>query len=493
MRIFYKPLYFRALLLSLLVLGASIGNVSKVYGQIVTLGSPTAPNNTAGFPNPFPDGNDASRQQYLYLASELRAGGMMAGKITEIRFYKQIIFAAMTLDAYEISMGLTNQTTLNNSSWVPTTTVVLPSSSYAVPTPTGWMTLALTTPFDWDGVQNVVVDICVGQPATSRTANPTINYMTTSFNSSHSSAQNGVSTGCGSSSLTTTGTQTWRPSTQFKYVPNCIAPDSIEIYNITASSADVRWPASISGTPYVRAYNWIYWPKSSPMPATFNSQLATSQKLGQLVPEECYYVRVQTDCKFTGAATDTSVFILDSFCTIPDCIPPTPTVDRITSTTAVASWPPVPTAYDYEYAVSVLNVPPTSGIRTTSTAVPLMGLTSGQIYNFFVRAYCAPTPMSRWSRFEFRALAGLGFDGLDNTGFGISTYPNPVKDVITIQLTSPSDNGSIEIIDLTGKVVRTNSVNGTTVDINMSGLTSGMYLVKYTDRLHSKMIKITKE
>lgn len=64
--------------------------------------------------------------------------------------------------------------------------------------------------------------------------------------------------------------------------------------------------------------------------------------------------------------------------------------------------------------------------------------------------------------------------------FGLSIYPNPVKDVLNIHATEFSGEVSIEIIDINGRAVYTqkiNNLNGLN-PINLSVLSSGVYVLK---------------
>ena len=61
-----------------------------------------------------------------------------------------------------------------------------------------------------------------------------------------------------------------------------------------------------------------------------------------------------------------------------------------------------------------------------------------------------------------------------------SVYPNPASEVININA-SKSLNATISIVDLTGKVVKTSSMNGLTTAVNTSGLNNGIYYVTITD------------
>jgi hypothetical protein len=70
----------------------------------------------------------------------------------------------------------------------------------------------------------------------------------------------------------------------------------------------------------------------------------------------------------------------------------------------------------------------------------------------------------------------MGVLGLDNeTATTVNVYPNPSSDVVTIE--SNMTEGSIQILDLTGKVVASATVNSASTALNTSALTNGMYTV----------------
>lgn len=80
------------------------------------------------------------------------------------------------------------------------------------------------------------------------------------------------------------------------------------------------------------------------------------------------------------------------------------------------------------------------------------------------------------------------------TAFTVNAYPNPVKDVLTVKiLGEASGNGQVIISDVTGKVVRSVVLTADKADIDMSGLTNGVYMVRYTDNTHTQTIKINKQ
>ena len=74
----------------------------------------------------------------------------------------------------------------------------------------------------------------------------------------------------------------------------------------------------------------------------------------------------------------------------------------------------------------------------------------------------------------------MGVLGLDNeTATTVSVYPNPTSEVVSIE--SNMTEGSIQIMDLTGKVIANEMINGVSTSFNTSALTNGMYTVILTN------------
>jgi hypothetical protein len=78
--------------------------------------------------------------------------------------------------------------------------------------------------------------------------------------------------------------------------------------------------------------------------------------------------------------------------------------------------------------------------------------------------------------------------------FTVDAYPNPVSDLLTVKVYgSAGSSATASITDVTGKVVKVVGVVDNEATIDMSGMAQGMYLVKYSDNLHSQTIKISKQ
>ena len=74
------------------------------------------------------------------------------------------------------------------------------------------------------------------------------------------------------------------------------------------------------------------------------------------------------------------------------------------------------------------------------------------------------------------------------------TYPNPVTDVLNIDLKGVIGEGSISILTLEGKVMQTHKTTmSSIVSIDISHLSQGIYLCRYSNTLEIKTVKIIKQ
>lgn len=86
--------------------------------------------------------------------------------------------------------------------------------------------------------------------------------------------------------------------------------------------------------------------------------------------------------------------------------------------------------------------------------------------------------------------AGLNVDHF-NSGESISIYPNPVKDLFTIE--SVDLISQIGLFDLQGRLLETQIVNGQSVSFDLSPRASGLYFLKVTTSKGIETVKLVKE
>ncbi|MDD4214312.1 MAG: lamin tail domain-containing protein [Bacteroidales bacterium] len=104
-----------------------------------------------------------ARTQLIYASNEITAADGVAGPITSIAF-NVASASAITMNNFNIKMQHTSLSNL--SGFVNTGWATVYSGTYTV-TNTGWQTITLQTPFNWDGNSNLLIDICYDNTFTS--------------------------------------------------------------------------------------------------------------------------------------------------------------------------------------------------------------------------------------------------------------------------------------------------------------------------------------
>jgi len=74
----------------------------------------------------------------------------------------------------------------------------------------------------------------------------------------------------------------------------------------------------------------------------------------------------------------------------------------------------------------------------------------------------------------------------------VNAYPNPADKRLTIKV-SGSENGTVTLSDVSGRVVYSSRMNGSELQIDMAAFTSGVYLLHYVDGALNKVIKVHKQ
>ncbi len=126
--------------------------------------------------------------------------------------------------------------------------------------------------------------------------------------------------------------------------------------------------------------------------------------------------------------------------------------------------------------------------KTNETALPLTTvLVDGTTY------YASQTINGIESKERLAVTAKVN-GSLSTPDFNLTAfqfYPNPVQDILTIKNNSAIDN--VEIIDASGKSVVFKKINDLYSEIDLSGLSSGIYLMKVKSEGREKTIKFIKK
>ncbi|SEW20580.1 gliding motility-associated C-terminal domain-containing protein [Chitinophaga sp. YR573] len=202
----------------------------------ISIGAGTFGNEESWYPCPLQDYYDGARAQYLYKASELQAAGMGAGVISALSFKVLNLRGGGLIENYTIKIGTVSASQLNQTTWETVSSVVYGPAMYQPVT--GTNTFAFAANFTWNGMDNIVVEICNGDNSGETSdQNPEVQYTTNlPFNASHTYRAYGEGNLCATTNTANTGTLSNRPDIVFAW---------------TAAAACTGTP--VAGTPVIDA------------------------------------------------------------------------------------------------------------------------------------------------------------------------------------------------------------------------------------------------
>lgn len=114
-------------------------------------------------PTPFSGFYEDARMQMLFTASELLGAGVTGGKISSLAFDVATKASTIPYNGFTVKMTCTNATALTPATFVPGAVTVYGPST--VNSALGWNTLNFTSAYEWDGISNLIVEICFDNAA----------------------------------------------------------------------------------------------------------------------------------------------------------------------------------------------------------------------------------------------------------------------------------------------------------------------------------------
>jgi hypothetical protein len=404
---------------------------------------------TSSLSSPYTMGWMDARQQYMIRAEELqRMLGANSGTITSLSFDVTSLPSCTgcttpVFNGFTISAASTTATDMATP--VPSsafTTVFAPTTGVEISS-TGWNTHTFTTPFAWDGVSNVVFQVCFDNAFDGLTGG--INTTSTSFSSVYYAYYDGPTTsGCAQpyASITSKGATSTRPNMRFGFTPGqAVTPLFSTPLKLQASTDDgLTWSDEFGvNLPSVSLDSWNTAEVNLSNFANGNVRFrfvgisagstSTNPKMGLAID------RINTEefnaCKRPGNLGLATV-------TIP-----------VKSNSVSLSWAQgasAETAWDLEYG-AVGHLPGSGMILPTSsrTNVVVTGLTGSTAYEFYVRAVCSSTSTSAWVG-PFSVTTRCPQLQVSNTGESFESAPwsftaSP-RTISTCWSASPRSNGS---------------------------------------------------
>lgn len=190
---------------------------------LVTIGTGTTASGTTT-PGPFNIYYRRSTMQLMYTAAELQ--NPLGGNILSLAF-NCMSLPAYALPNYTIKIG-TLPGTATTLTWVPpaSMTTIYNAASY-LPTVTGWQTIPITPMFNYNGTDNIVVELCWDQVQPSYSSTGTHEFTTVTGMMLYTWTD-GTGTSCGTAGTTT---QTARPNIRFEFE---VLPNNTGVSHMTA-------------------------------------------------------------------------------------------------------------------------------------------------------------------------------------------------------------------------------------------------------------------
>ena len=277
----------------------------------------------------------------------------------------------------------------------------------------------------------------------------------------------------------------------------CTSPSTVNVTNVTATSAKFAWTSMGSPTSsYMLRYRVVGASTWTNCGVNSNSKV-----IGGLTAGTNYEAQVASYCLSNnsyGAFTSSSTFTTVS---APTCAAPTNfAFVSATGTTATLSW--TNNTGTTQYIVSVRVAGSSSSYLNycgTSNPRHIGGLTPNTQYEAYLRGYCSATHQytTATALINFntgamsKAPAGVELpEGINNE---VKLYPNPTSNELNIEFLSDNQSTtSIKVMDMSGRVVKqTQSVSFeglNTINVSLSELTAGMYTIQVVN--NDKLVHI---
>lgn len=161
-----------------------LANTGCTSASTSTIGTGTSTNGSSSYPTPYSNYYRSQHFQMLFRASELTAAGVVAGKISGLAFNISTLNSFnVPLPNYTIKIKCTNAVSLNSSFDNTGLNQVYFSSSYMPAN--GVNTHNFNQAYVWDGVSNILIDICYDRIPGNYVSNGSTSayYTTTAFTS----------------------------------------------------------------------------------------------------------------------------------------------------------------------------------------------------------------------------------------------------------------------------------------------------------------------
>lgn len=399
--------------------------------------------------------------QIVYSAAELLAAGAGAGNIQRLAWDVTVANDAEDgFPNYTIKMGHIATTGISGSNFVTNLTQVKSAFNY-MPV-TGFNDIVFDTPFNWNGIDNIVVDICFDGVyfSDSELFGKLWNYNGATNSYIHSESD--IVVLC--NTLVTNGALAKKPRVRFfMQQPSCLSPTGLSSSAITKNTATINWTGSTSNP--VNGYSYYksevnVAPLSNATPSGTVQAGVTVSNISGLFPDTLYYVWVKSNCSTGVSSNWIGPIVFRTACDANDIISTTPgtrcgsgTVTlEAASNGGTVKWYDTVTGGIALAAGTTFITPPISATKTYYAAAEAMAGSGiiGTATTLSDAINIQPTAFAnRWTNYKSQIIytaaeliaAGVTQGNLTSIGFNIATLgSSAVNEDYTVKIATTIGN-----------------------------------------------------
>lgn len=236
--------------------------------NMATIGNSSTVGQQWSFPQPYSKYYYSHRTQILYRASELTAAGVMPGYLTSLSFNCSAVNGINNIPGYTIKIKCTTASVVTTMDNVGLTQVYNNPNYTPV---TGWNQHNFATPYFWDGVSNILVDLCQN-PANWQFIGATCFYTPTTYNSTVFNYGFNMTSICGTAGFA--GLSPNRPNSKFGNCPTTTANmftfawSPATFLSNTTQTTSIVTPTTLPGTATTLNYSVVVTPTFVNCPIT---------------------------------------------------------------------------------------------------------------------------------------------------------------------------------------------------------------------------------
>ncbi|MPM56964.1 hypothetical protein SDC9_103781 [bioreactor metagenome] len=204
-----------------------------------------------------------------------------------------------------------------------------------------------------------------------------------------------------------------------------------------------------------------------------------------------YYWRVRSYDGVNYSAWSTIWSFTTGTLTAPSLISPANGASNQVVNNLILDWGDVTGAslYEYYYDTDISFSNPVHAVVTVSQ-VSISGLSNNTSYFWKVRSSDGTTYSPFTSVWSFTTETGVGFE--ENSELSVLLYPNPASESSTLEFGDAADR-TVCIVNSTGMVVNEIRTTESKLDLDLSGLNPGVYMIIVRDSKETKTLRLIRK